>query len=56
MKPDSQNSGARTTATATQRPRKQTTIPEPSLDNESASTNGETIRGGVFYAVRAEAI
>jgi alanine dehydrogenase len=48
-----QNSGARETAIARQRPCKQAAIPEPSLGNESASNNGGTIGGGVFYVVCA---
>jgi hypothetical protein len=37
-------------------PEKQATISEPSLGNESASNNGGTVGGGIFYAVRAEAL
>jgi hypothetical protein len=53
MMPERWNSGARETAISRQGPCKHATPPEPSLDNESASDNGETIGGGVFYVVRA---
>jgi hypothetical protein len=56
MKPGSWNSVARETAIARQRPRKQATIPEPSLGNDSARNNEGTVGEGVFYAARAEAI
>jgi hypothetical protein len=51
MRSDSQNSGARGTTIARQRLCKQSTIPEPSLGNESASNNGGTVESGVFSAV-----
>jgi hypothetical protein len=54
--PERRNSGAGETAIATQRPCKQATVPKSSLGNESASNNGETVGGGVFCAVQAEAI
>jgi hypothetical protein len=41
---------------ARQRQCKQAAILEPSLGNKSASSNGGTARGGVFYAVLAEAL
>jgi hypothetical protein len=56
MRSDRYNSGARETAIARQWPCKQATVPEPSLGSESASDNGRTIGGSVFYAVCAEAI